>query len=457
MLARQPSRQLKRIFTCLSLAPSLCGHVLPCTACCTKAHRDLALKQARQAIVLLQNRQRASNIAAGESKPLLPLQSGLKVAMIGPNANASLNLLSGYHGTPPFVLSPLTAMRAALGAENVTYAVGCNVTNVSWGGIGGGSPGNPPPGAPPPPTPAAAREHIAKAVAAAKRSDVAVVGLGLCGDNYWGGGKNEDPTCVEIQETETTDRLSLMLPGWQLPLLKAVVATGVPVVLFVINAGPVDLTWAKKHIDAIISVGYNGEYGGQAVADVLTGAYNPGGALPYTLYTQAFADFTPYDSMEMRPNKTTGSPGRTYRFLEESGSTGCPDCVSWPFGFGRSYTTFTMSWTGPPPTVVAAGDDATFELTVRNVGQVLGDVVITCYVTATEQTVVQRPPKRQLWEFDRIEGLVAGREAFLAFTLTPAGRSLVTETGRRVFPAGIYSVDCFAGGLTSVTAPLKVV
>ena len=80
----------------------------------------------------------------------------------------------------------------------------------------------------------------------------------------------------------------------QLTLLKAVVATGVPVVLFVINAGPVDLSWAKENVAAIISAGYGGEQGGQGIADVLTGAYNPGGALAYTLHTQAFATKTPY-------------------------------------------------------------------------------------------------------------------------------------------------------------------
>ena len=296
------------------------------------AHRALALKQARQAIVLLQNRIPSSRThrrsgthmaaaaapaagddsvaAAAAAAPLLPLTNikvagrsslaGLKVAMIGPNANASLNLLSGYHGTPPpdLLVSPLHAMAAALGAAaggggQLRYAVGCNMTNASWGGIGGGAPGRPPPGAPAPPTHAEAMAHIAEAVEAAAWADVAVVGLGLCGDNYVGGNSStsggpakQDSTCYFEQETETTDRLSLRLPGWQLPLLQAVAASGTPVVLFVINAGPVDLSWAKEHVDAIVSAGYGGEYGGQALADVLTGAYNPGGALPYTAYTQ---------------------------------------------------------------------------------------------------------------------------------------------------------------------------
>ena len=167
-----------------------------------------------------------------------------------------------------------------------------------------------------------------------------MVGLGLCGDNYVGGNTTspakEDSTCYFEQETETTDRLSLRLPGWQLPLLQAIAASGTPVVLFVINASPVDLSWAKEHVDAIVSAGYGGEFGGQALVDVLTGAYNPGGALSYTFYTEKYASRTPYDSMEMRPNTTSGSPGRTYRFLETTGEAGCADCHSWPFAAGSN-------------------------------------------------------------------------------------------------------------------------
>ena len=114
------------------------------------AHRALALKQARQGIVLLQNKpfqqqhgqheQHKEQTRRQPPKSILPLdvKAIKRVAMIGPNANASLNLLSGYHGTPPFLVTPLQAMQAAFGAGAVGYAVGCNVTNVSWGGIGGG-------------------------------------------------------------------------------------------------------------------------------------------------------------------------------------------------------------------------------------------------------------------------------------------------------------------------------
>ena len=82
-----------------------------------------------------------------------------------------------------------------------------------------------------------------------------------------------------------------------MPLLKAVVATGTPVILFIINAGPVDLSWAKSNVAAMVSAGYGGEYGGQGIADVLTGQYNPGAALSYSLYTERHATATPYDLM----------------------------------------------------------------------------------------------------------------------------------------------------------------
>ena len=105
----------------------------------------------------------------------------------------------------------------------------------------------------------------------------------------------------------------------------------------------------------------------------------------------------PYDSMEMRPNKTTGAPGRTNKFLD---TAGCPDCLSWPFGYGGSFTTFALAWAAPPVAApVQAGDGATYLLTVTNSGALTGDVVVICYVAALGTVDgVSSPPLRQLWE-----------------------------------------------------------
>jgi hypothetical protein len=80
--------------------------------------------------------------------------------------------------------------------------------------------------------------------------------------------------------------------------------------------------------------------------------------------------------MEMRPNKTNGSPGRTYKFLDTNANstTGCTDCVSFPFGHGESYTSFSMAWSAPPSSIVNAGDSTLYELTLTNTGGMVGDV-----------------------------------------------------------------------------------
>ena len=121
----------------------------------TARHRAVALQAAREGVVLLQN---GAGSEVGDAALRLPLDKAKHkiVAMVGPMANASMNLLSGYHGSPPFLTSPLDAMRAAWGESAVLYAVGCNVSDADAGT---------PPG-------------IAEAVEVAKKADVVVIGLG---------------------------------------------------------------------------------------------------------------------------------------------------------------------------------------------------------------------------------------------------------------------------------------
>ena len=110
----------------------------------------------------------------------------------------------------------------------------------------------------------------------------------------------------------------------------------------------------------------------------------------------------------------------------------------------------------PPRTAVALGDDTVYELSVRNTGARTGDVVVTCFVAAEKQAEVAQPPRKQLFEFDRVEELAAGGSASLAFTLSPKGRALVTGDGRRAVVPGQYRVVCSAGGIVSVSAELRV-
>lgn len=192
--------------------------------------------------------------------------------MVGPNANASMNLLSGYHGAPPRLVSPLQAMTKIWEGHSgkVLYSVGSNVSLVD-------NKGNVTP-------PAIAAAAIAAAVAVAKQADAVVLGLGLCGDNYGGGPPKEDSTCYKINEAESVDRANLTLPGKhapdkpenppfsfvrltyvfishslagaQLPLFRALLATGKPLVVFLMNAGPVDVAEIKASGVPIVAAGY---------------------------------------------------------------------------------------------------------------------------------------------------------------------------------------------------------
>eukprot|EP00937_MAST-01D_sp_MAST-1D-sp2_P002429 g2429.t1 len=391
----------------------------------TTAHRALALRAAREGIVLLQN----GVVGAGAKLPLSPA-SQRTIAMLGPNANASMNLLSGYHGNAPLLVSPLHAMRAKWGgAARVRYHVGCNVSDLD-------------PSAP----------HVAASVAAAVRVaaaadvDTIVIGLGLCGDNYGGGPPTEDPTCFNIDESETIDRASLALPGAQMSLFRAVLALGKPVVVFTMNAGPVALEEIQRSGVPIVAAGYGGEYGGQALADVLDGSYNPGGALTTTVYPAHFTRQSSFRDMRMRPAGTS-SPGRTYRFLDESAVK-----PLWRFGFGLSYTTFSVAFAAVPSPAAsgpafAAREETAWTVRLRNTGPVAGSVVVACYVAAVQQAAVRAPPTRSLFDFARAEDLAPGAARTLQFELPASRRAVVDEAGRVLNPAGTYAVQCEAGGV----------
>ena len=302
---------------------------------------------------------------------------------------------------------------------------------------------------------------IAQAAAAASLAEVAVVVLGLCGNNE--GMRDPDGmctiscptptspsrTCALPTETEAHDRADLLLPGAQLELLKAVHATGTPTVLVLINAGPIDISWAKENVDAIIWAGYGGQSGGTAVVDALLGVSNPGGALPYTVLPQRFAELADFGDMGMRPNASSGNPGRTYRFLDTT-----KVAPLWQFGFGLSYTTFAIAFVESVhrATPLAPTEASEWAVRVENTGAAVGDVVVICFVAAVKQDVVEVPPIRSAFAFERVEGLHPGARTTLNFTLSARGRALANEAGQWVTPAGSYSVQCEAGGVAKTAA-----
>ncbi len=248
---------------------------------------------------------------------------------------------------------------------------------------------------------------IYEAVKITKEADVAVVVVGLS----------------QRLEGEGGDRTDISLPKEQEELIKAVEETGKPVVL-VINAGSaLAINWAKENIDAIVNVGYPGEEGGNALADVLWGDYNPAGRLPITYY-QSLSELPDFQNYNME--------GRTYRYYK-----GEP---LYPFGYGLSYTTFAYSDLNVPSSV-KAGDDIKVTVKVSNTGKLAGDEVVQLYITDKKGSTAR--PIRQLEGFKRIY-LKAGESKTVEFTLTPRQLSMINKKTQRVIESGTF--DIYVGG-----------
>ncbi|XP_038992427.1 beta-xylosidase/alpha-L-arabinofuranosidase 1-like [Hibiscus syriacus] len=266
---------------------------------CTPEHQELAREAARQGIVLLKNR-------AG-SLPLSP--TAIKtLAVIGPNANVTKTMIGNYEGVPCKYTTPLQGLTASVATK---YVSGCS--NVACG---------------------TAQVNAAKKIAAMADATVLVMGID------------------QSLEREGFDRVDLLLPGQQPLLINEVakVAKG-PVVLVIMSGGGFDVSFAKNNdkITSILWVGYPGEAGGAAIADVIFGYYNPSGRLPMTWYPQSYLQNVPMTNMNMRPDPSKGYPGRTYRFY--TGKT------VFTFGDGLSYSKFSHKLVKAPQLLLFPMDE----------------------------------------------------------------------------------------------------
>ncbi|MDI7276062.1 MAG: glycoside hydrolase family 3 C-terminal domain-containing protein [Anaerolineae bacterium] len=347
-------------------------------------HRALALQAARESIVLLRN-----------EGNLLPLARDLRaIAVIGPNADAEVVLLGNYQGTPSRAVTPLEGIRARAGSgTEVRYAPGCEVAGTAAAGV-------------------------AEAVQAARGADVAILVLGLDQTQEGEEGQREG---VPGEGPSQGDRVGLGLPGVQEELLRAVHATGTPVVLVLLNGSPIALAWAAAHVPAIVEAWYPGEEGGTAIAEVLWGDYNPAGRLPITFY-RSDADLPPFADYAMA--------GRTYRYF-----SGEP---LFPFGFGLSYASFAYTGLSVSPQEIARGESVTVRAEVRNTGHRAGDEVVQLYLRALEPG--GPAPLRALAGFARLH-LRPGEGRTVSFTIPPSQMARVDDSGRRVLEPGTFEVS----------------
>lgn len=315
-------------------------------------HKALALEAAHKSIVLLKN-----------EGGLLPIdRSKLRsLAVIGPNA-AKVRL-GGYSGDPLEPVSVLEGIRQKAGnALEILYAEGCGLTL---------SPGTASQLWPLDqiilPTAAEDAAAIAEAVQTARKADVVLLVLG---DN--------EQTCREgWSQTHLGDRDSLDLPGRQEELLRAMAATGKPVVLLLLNGRPASINFAAEHIPAILEGWYLGQAAGTAVADVLFGEVNPGGKLPIT-FPRSVGQIPAY--YYHKPSARRG-----YLFSNKE--------PLFAFGHGLSYTTFTYSNLRLNTDTMRADHRATLSVDVANTGSRAGDEVVQFYVRDVLSEQVTRPVK----------------------------------------------------------------
>ena len=272
---------------------------------------------------------------------------------------------------------------------------------------------------------APAEAQLAEAKHAVAKADAVVAFVGLSPD------VEGEALQIDVPGFDGGDRNDIALPAPQHALLEQAKASGKPLVVVLMSGSAVALTWAEQHADAIVAAWYPGQSGGDAIARVLAGDYNPAGRLPVTFY-RSTRDLPPYVSYDMK--------GRTYRYF-----TGRP---LFPFGYGLSYTRFAYSAPSLSTTVLRAGETLRVSTQVRNAGNRAGDEVVQAYLTYPERSL---SPRHALVGFTRVT-LQPGEVREIHFDLDARRLSDVDRSGTRAVVPGNYRLF-IGGGQPGTEAP----
>ena len=258
------------------------------------------------------------------------------------------------------------------------------------------------------------KDYPQEAIETAKKADVVALFLGLSPR------LEGEEMKVQVEGFSGGDRISLDLPKLQDDLLHRIVGLNKPTVLVLMNGSAVAVNWARDHVKSIVELWYPGQAGGNAIADVLFGDYNPAGRLPVTFYKSA-DQLPPFTDYAMQ--------GRTYRYFK-----GEP---LFPFGYGLSYTKFSYGKLDVPQEV-AAGADVKLSVEVQNSGKVTGEEVVELYVrnTAADDSA----PIRSLQGFERVM-LRPGEKKQLQFILTARQLSAIGADNKREVTPGEYEIS----------------
>ncbi len=371
-------------------------------------HQQLALKAAREAVILLKNQNN-----------LLPLDRTKyrRIAVIGPNA-AEVHL-GNYSGNPGRGVSILQGIKDKVGSSaEILYAEGCKITEEipNWDG-NQVMPGDPVLNA----------KRIEEAVKAADKAELIVLALG-----------GNEHSSREAWGIRQGDRDDLDLLGNQDDLVKAMLALGKPVVVFLFHGRPNSINFIAENVPAILEGWYLGQEGGTAVAEVLFGDYNPGGKLPITV-PRSVGQLTAYYYQKPSAKR------------EYVGSTVLP---LYPFGWGLSYSTFKYENLQVSPAIIGTEENTKVKVEVANTSSVRGDEVVQLYIR-DEISSVTRPVK-ELRGFRRIT-LEPGATQTVEFALGPAELSFLNRDMKRVVEPGSFKIMVGGNSVDLIETTLNVI
>ncbi len=350
----------------------------------SRMHRSDARDVARRSLVLLENRNQT-----------LPLKKTAKIALVGPLAKAPIDMMGSWAaaGRPAQSVTLFDGMTRALGADSkLIYARGANITDdkkvldyLNFLNFDAPEVVD---------DPRPAQELIDEAVKAAKDADVVVAAVGES----------------RGMSHESSSRTDLNIPASQRELIKALKATGKPLVLVLMNGRPLALLDEKQQADAILETWFSGTEGGNAIADVLFGDYNPSGKLPITFPRSVGQIPTYYNHLSIGRPFTPGKPGNyTSQYFDDT--TG----PLYPFGYGLSYTEFSLSDMALSSTTLNKTGKLDASVTLENTGKRDGETVVQLYIQDVTGSIIR--PVKELKNFRKVM-LKAGEKKVIHFTIT---------------------------------------
>jgi len=350
----------------------------------SRLHRSDARDVARRSLVLLKN-----------ANDTLPLKKAGKIALVGPLAKAPIDMMGSWAaaGVPAQSVTLYDGMSRALGDQaQLIYARGSNITadqkvvdylnflNFDAPEVVD--------------DPRPAQQMIDEAVKAAQQADVVVAAVGES----------------RGMSHESSSRTDLHIPASQRELIKALKATGKPLVLVLMNGRPLALLDENEQADAILETWFSGTEGGNAIADVLFGDYNPSGKLPITFPRSVGQIPTYYNHLTIGRPFTPGKPGNyTSQYFDDT--TG----PLFPFGYGLSYTTFSLSDMALSSTTLNKSGKLEASVTLKNTGKRDGETVVQLYIQDVAGSMIR--PIKELKDFQKVQ-LKAGEQKVIHFSIS---------------------------------------